>query len=81
MSVYQSIIPRELYGRIHGARRTIVWGLMPIGSVIGGFIARGGLRLPYILGGLISLVVVAFSFRRIVQIGEESVAISKENNK
>jgi MFS family permease len=80
MSVYQSLIPRELYGRVHGARRTIVWGLMPIGSVIGGFIARGGLRLPYIIGGLISLIVVSFSFKRIVQIGEESVAISKENN-
>jgi L-lactate permease len=53
---------------------------MPIGSVIGGFVARDGLRLPYIIGGLISLVVVAFSFKRIVQIGEESVAISKENN-
>lgn len=81
MSVYQSLIPRELYGRIHGARRTIVWGLMPIGSLIGGFIARGGLRLPYIIGGLISLVVVAFSFKRIIQIGEDSVTISKENNK
>ncbi len=81
MSVYQSIIPRKLYGRIHGARRTIVWGLMPIGSVIGGFIARGGLRLPYLIGGLISLIVVAFSFKRIVQIGEESIAISIENEK
>ncbi|MEY3009083.1 MAG: hypothetical protein RL464_748 [Actinomycetota bacterium] len=80
MSVYQSIIPRELYGRIHGARRTVVWGLMPIGSVLGGFVARGGLRLPYIIGGSISLIVVAFSFKRIVQIGEESVAITKENN-
>lgn len=81
MSVYQSIIPRELYGRIHGARRTIVWGLMPIGSVIGGFVAREGLRLPYIIGGLISIVVVVVSFKRIVQIGEDSVAISKENDK
>ncbi|MGA1243700.1 MAG: MFS transporter, partial [Candidatus Nanopelagicaceae bacterium] len=26
MSLYQSLIPPELYGRIHGARRTIVWG-------------------------------------------------------
>ena len=80
MSVYQSIIPRELYGRIHGARRTVVWGLMPIGSVLGGFVARGGLRLPYIIGGSISLIVVALSFKRIVQIGQESVAITKENN-
>ena len=81
MSVYQSIIPRELYGRIHGARRTIVWGLMPIGSVIGGFVAREGLRFPYLIGGLISIIIVLFSFKRIVQIGEESVAISKENEK
>jgi MFS family permease len=81
MSVYQSISPRELYGRIHGARRTIVWGIMPIGSVIGGFVAREGLRLPYLVGGFISLIVVVVSFKRIVQIGEESVAISKENNK
>lgn len=80
MSVYQSIIPRELYGRIHGARRTVVWGLMPIGSVLGGFVARGGLRLPYIIGGSISLIVVALSFKRIVQIGQESVAIKKEND-
>ncbi|MGA1689542.1 MAG: MFS transporter [Candidatus Nanopelagicaceae bacterium] len=79
MSVYQSIIPRELYGRIHGARRTVVWGLMPIGSVLGGFVARGGLRLPYIIGGSISLIVVALSFKRIVQIGQESVAITKES--
>ena len=81
MSVYQSIIPRELYGRIHGARRTIVWGLMPIGSVIGGFVAREGLRFPYLIGGLISIIIVLFSFKRIVQIGEESVAMSKENDK
>lgn len=77
MSVYQSLIPNELFGRIHGARRTIVWGLMPIGSVLGGFIARSGLRLPYLVGGLVSLIVVAASFNRIVQIGDESVAAAK----
>ncbi|KRO27955.1 MAG: hypothetical protein ABR60_05440, partial [Actinobacteria bacterium BACL2 MAG-120802-bin41] len=51
MSLYQSLIPPELYGRIHGARRTIVWGLMPIGALLGGVIARGGLRLPFLIGG------------------------------
>jgi MFS family permease len=54
MSLYQSLIPPELYGRIHGARRTIVWGLMPIGAIIGGVIARGGLRLPFLIGGAIA---------------------------
>ena len=72
MSVYQSLIPQELYGRIHGARRTIVWGLMPIGSVLGGLIARGGLRLPYLIGGAVSTIVVLLAFKRIVEIGDQS---------
>ena len=73
MSLYQSLIPSHLYGRIHGARRTIVWGLMPIGSVIGGFIAKGGLRLPFLIGGAIATLISVASYRRIVQVGDASV--------
>jgi len=76
MSVYQSLIPTHLYGRIHGARRTLVWGLMPIGSVIGGFIAKGGLRLPFLLGGVIAIVISVISYRRVVHVGDESTSIS-----
>lgn len=76
MSVYQSLIPLELYGRIHGARRTIVWGLMPIGSVLGGYIARDGLRMPYLIGGAISTLIVLLTFKRIVEIGNESTLTS-----
>jgi MFS family permease len=75
MSTYQSLIPQELYGRIHGARRTIVWGLMPLGAVAGGFIALGGLRLPYIVGGAVSILIVLLSFKRIIEIGESSSQI------
>ena len=73
MSLYQSLIPAHLYGRIHGARRTIVWGLMPIGSVIGGFIAKGGLRLPFLIGGAIATLISVLAYRRIVQVGDASV--------
>ena len=73
MSLYQSLIPANLYGRIHGARRTIVWGLMPIGSVIGGFIAKGGLRLPFLIGGAIATLISVLAYRRIVQVGDASV--------
>lgn len=73
MSLYQSLIPSHLYGRIHGARRTIVWGLMPIGSVIGGFIAKGGLRLPFLIGGAIATLISVLSYKRIVQVGDASV--------
>ena len=72
MSLYQSLIPPELYGRIHGARRTIVWGLMPIGALLGGVIARGGLRLPFLIGGSIATLIALFSYKHIKQIGDLS---------
>lgn len=76
MSLYQSLIPTHLYGRIHGARRTMVWGLMPIGSVVGGFIAKGGLRLPFLIGGVIAIVISLLSFKRVVSIGDESAKLN-----
>lgn len=76
MSLYQSLIPTHLYGRIHGARRTLVWGLMPIGSVLGGFIAKGGLRLPFLIGGLISIVISIFAFKKVTHIGNLSADLS-----
>lgn len=51
MATYQSVIPNELYGRIHGTRRTVVWGMMPIGSLLGGVLAHFDLRLPMLIGG------------------------------
>ena len=75
MSLYQSLIPPELYGRIHGARRTIVWGLMPIGALLGGIIARGGLRLPFLIGGSIATLIAFFSYKHIKRIGDLSAEI------
>ena len=80
MSLYQSLIPPELYGRIHGARRTIVWGLMPIGAIIGGVIARGGLRLPFLIGGVIATLIASFSYKHIKRIGDLSAEISDKKD-
>jgi len=64
MSTYHQIIPNELFGRIHGTRRTLVWGLMPIGSMLGGVLALIDLRAPMIicgaLGALIALLGAPF---------------------
>jgi len=78
MSLYQSLIPTHLYGRIHGARRTLVWGLMPIGSIVGGFIAKGGLRLPFYVGGVIAIAISVLAYRRVVAIGNESAKLQVE---
>jgi len=60
MSLYHRLIPNHLFGRIHGTRRTLVWGMMPIGSIVGGFIATIDLRLPFLVGGLIATILAIF---------------------
>ncbi len=57
MATYQTVIPTELYGRIHGTRRTLVWGAMPLGSLLGGVLANFSLRLPLYVGGALACVV------------------------
>lgn len=61
MSYRQAIVPGRLLGRVHGTWRTLLWGSMPLGSVIGGAIALVDLRLPWIIGGgLMTLLALMF---------------------
>jgi MFS family permease len=69
MSMYQYLIPSEIYGRIHGARRTLVWGVSPLGAVIGGVLATIDLRLPIVAGGLATLLVALLSTKFVVNLG------------
>ena len=68
MATYHQIIPTELFGRIHGTRRTLVWGLMPIGSLLGGLIATIDLRMPFFVGGAICFILALVGFRFIVSL-------------
>jgi MFS family permease len=57
VSLRQRIVPGELFGRVNSVYRLIGWGLLPVGAVTGGFVAKEfGLRAPYTLGGLILAV-------------------------
>lgn len=76
MATYQTIIPNELYGRIHGTRRTLVWGLMPIGSLVGGVLAHFSLRLPMYVGGVVASVIALSSIKFFL-----SVAATADANK
>ncbi|GAA1741795.1 MFS transporter [Microcella frigidaquae] len=51
MSFRQAIIPGRLLGRVHGTWRTLLWGTMPIGSLLGGTLALIDLTVPWIVGG------------------------------
>ena len=56
MSLRQAIIPGHLLGRVHGTWRTLLWGTMPLGSMIGGVLALAGLSVPLIAGGAVVTV-------------------------
>ena len=70
MSTYQSVIPANLFGRVHGTRRTLVWGMMPLGSLLGGFVATTGLRTPLIAGGIVATLISLLSLRFVTTIGQ-----------
>ena len=63
MSLRQSIIPGRLLGRVHGSWRTILWGSMPVGSVLGGLLARVDLTLPFLVGGGLATLAGLVFFR------------------
>ncbi|CAN5400536.1 MFS transporter [soil metagenome] len=63
MSLRQSIIPGRLLGRVHGTWRTLMWGTMPLGSLIGGIVARVDLVLPFIVFGALEVVASLVFFR------------------
>ncbi|GAA1443778.1 MFS transporter [Leifsonia poae] len=65
----QSIIPSDMLGRAMGIIRTIGWGLTPIATVIGGFVARIDLRLPFVIGGAIVVALCLVAVRLLLSAG------------
>jgi len=63
MSLRQSLIPGRMLGRVHGTWRTLLWGTMPLGSLIGGLLGRIDLALPFILAGGAATVASIVFFR------------------
>jgi MFS family permease len=78
MATYQRLIPQEIYGRVHGTRRTLVWGSMPIASLLGGFVAKIDLRLPFVLGGAFALILAVSNSRFIKSVGDSGAAELEE---
>lgn len=62
MSLRQSYIPGHLLGRVNGTWRTLLWGVMPIGSLLGGLLARVSLTTPLIVGGGLAAVAALIWF-------------------
>jgi len=67
MSLRQALIPEALFGRVLGAWRTVVWGVMPLGAAAGGLLAQAaGLRAPMLAMGLVSVLVAVGGARQLL---------------
>ena len=57
VSLRQAITPDRVQGRMNATMRTIVWGTIPIGSVLGGLLAGYiGVVSTIVLGGFVSML-------------------------
>jgi MFS family permease len=65
VSLRQAITPHRLLGRMNASMRFLVWGTMPIGSLLGGLLGEViGLRMTLLvaaLGGFLAVLPVLFS--------------------
>ncbi len=67
MSLRQALIPQELFGRVQGAYRTVVWGAIPVGALLGGVLAHVfGIPAVFVIAGA-GLGVMAYLLFRLVR--------------
>ncbi|GAA1965721.1 MFS transporter [Microbacterium deminutum] len=59
----QQIVPAHLFGRVLGIIRMFTWGLFPIATVLGGWVARYSLRLPMLIGAGVVLIAALVAIR------------------
>lgn len=64
----QQIVPDHLFGRVLGIIRMLTWGLFPIATLLGGWVARVDLRLPFLLAAGV-VVVAAVAASRLLVVG------------
>ena len=70
VSLRQTIIPDSLLGRVNSVYRFLAWGMMPIGSILGGVIVTVteavsnralGLRMPFLIGAAVHVALYLYA--------------------
>lgn len=59
----QEIVPNHLFGRVVGVMRTVTWGIFPAATLLGGWVARYDLRLPYLIAAIVTLLATVVAAR------------------
>jgi predicted MFS family arabinose efflux permease len=48
VSFRQAVVPQDIFGRVNSVYQLLGWGGMPVGALLGGFLARSfGLTAPF----------------------------------
>jgi predicted MFS family arabinose efflux permease len=58
------LVPGELLGRVLGVWRTVVWGAIPLGALLGGVLTErlGSAARTFAVSGVAMLAIAAFAF-------------------
>lgn len=76
-----TLVPGELLGRVLGVWRTVVWGAIPVGALLGGLLthALGSPARTFLTSGLLLLGVAGFAFAslRAGSLDDESATASR----
>ncbi len=76
VSLRQTLIPDAMLGRVNSVYRFFGWGMMPIGTLLGGGLVRlveeaasrpAGLRAPFVLAAAVHVVLLATASPRLTQ--------------
>ncbi|HEY5224545.1 MAG TPA: MFS transporter [Microbacteriaceae bacterium] len=76
----QQLIPHVMLGRTIGFIRSLTWGIIPVGTILGGFVARLDLRLPFLIGGVGIVIVVLLGTRLLLSIDRRTADYSSSSN-
>jgi MFS family permease len=74
----QEIVPNHLFGRVVGVMRSLTWGIFPAATLLGGWVARFDLRLPYIIAAVVTLVASVAAARLLLK--ASNISASSEAN-
>jgi len=74
VSLRQSLIPDRILGRVNSVYRFLGWGMMPIGSALGGAVVaiaqpalgrEWALRTPYLVAAVLTLGLFVYALPRL----------------
>ncbi|WP_194398264.1 MFS transporter [Microbacterium atlanticum] len=70
----QAIIPGQLFGRVLGIIRSLTWGIFPFATLLGGWVARADLRLPFVIAAGVTIAATLIAGRLLLEASRHDVS-------